>query len=92
MTTMNVGDINRRLGLNSSAVTAQLLSDLGFEPAGRDKRATLYNESDYPAICNAVGNYVKGRANVPMQPRPEKPEKAAKGSDKKPPADDDEEL
>lgn len=92
MTTMNVGDINRRLGLNSSAVTAQLLSDLGFEPAGRDKRATLYNESDYPAICNAVGNYVKSRAGVPMQPRPEKPSKPAKGSDKTPPADDDEEL
>lgn len=88
MTTMNMGDINRRLGLGSSAVNAQMLIDMGFEPAGRDKRAVLFNESDYPAMCNAIGNYIKGRAGVPMQPKPEKA--PAKG--KAPPADDDEEL
>jgi hypothetical protein len=91
MTTMNMGDINRRLGLGSSAVNAEMLINLGFEPAGKDKRAVLFEQSDYPAICKALAKHIEGRASVPMQPKPEKADKApAKG--KAPPADDDEEL
>lgn len=77
--TMSVGDINRRFG--DIPVTEKVLSKLGFEAVGRDKRAVLYKQSDYPAMCNAVSNYIKGKAGVPMQPRPEKEGKpAAKGS------------
>lgn len=87
--TMSVGDINRRLG-DAPQVTERLLTALGFEPVGRDKRAVLYKQSDYPAMCNAVANYIKGKAGVPMQPRPEKDEKpgkpAAKASASKPAA------
>jgi hypothetical protein len=91
MTTMNMGDINRRLGLGSSAVNAELLQGLGFEPVGKDKRAVLFAQSDYPAICKAVAKYISDRASVPMQPKPEKVEKAPAKA-KAPPADDDEEL
>ena len=75
--TMSVGDINRRLG-DAPQVTERLLTALGFESVGRDKRAVLYKQSDYPAMCNAVANYIKGKAGVPMQPRPEKDEKPGK--------------
>lgn len=99
--TMSVGDINRRLG-DAPQVTERLLTALGFEPVGRDKRAVLYKQSDYPAMCKAVAKYIEGKASVPMQPRPEKDEKpkpAAKGGAGKPAAtatkgfdEDDEEL
>lgn len=93
--TMNTGDVSRRLGL---PVTAEQLEGYGFKPSGRDKRAVLWDEDDYPAMCDAIAEYVLSRKAVPMQPRPDRP--PAKGKPKasetkagaKPPADDDEEL
>jgi hypothetical protein len=78
--TMSVGDINRRLG--DVPVTEKLLAKLGFEAVGRDKRAVLYKQSDYPAMCDAVAKYVKSKVHVPMQPRPEKDEKPGKPATK----------
>lgn len=72
--TMSVGDINRRLG--DVPVTEKVLAKLGFEAVGRDKRAVLYAQADYPAMCKAVAKYVADKAGVPMQPRPPKEEKA----------------
>lgn len=97
--TMNTGDVSRRIGLT---ITAELLQELGFEPAGRDKRAVLWDEADYPAMCDALGKHIIGRKAVPMQPRPTpapKKEKAdppkLRGGAKMPSSamdDDDEEL
>lgn len=94
--TMNTGDVCRRIGL---IVTAEMLLELGFEPVAVEKRSKLWAQSDYPAMCNAVGNWIKSRAGVPMQPKPEKKAKApeatpARGLVVPPPVvhDDDEEL
>lgn len=90
--TMNTGDVSRRLGI---PVTAELLTELGFKPVGRDKRAVLWAPEDYPKMCDAVGKYIAGRKNVPMQPKPDRPTKVKKPAAGKPPApsdDDDEEL
>lgn len=93
--TMNTGDVCRRIGL---IVTAELLLELGFEPVAVDKRSKLWAQSDYTAMCNAVGNWIKSRAGVPMQPKPEKKDKAPAASAgkpmtvNKPPVADDEEL
>lgn len=95
--TMNTGDICRRIGIT---ITAELLQELGFEPEARDKRAFLWDDDDYPAMCDAIGKHIIGKKAVPMQPRPEpapRKEKAPKTSASKPakpPAgdDDDEEL
>jgi hypothetical protein len=76
--TMSVGDINRRLG--DVPVTERLLTKLGFEAVGRDKRAVLYDQKDYPAMCAAVADYIRKKDTVPMQPRPEKEEKPAKAA------------
>ncbi len=89
MTTMNTGDISRRLGVQ---VTAEQLTELGFEPVGKDKRAVLWDARDYPAMCERFGNWIKGRANVPMQPKPEGKTKAKAESKAPPAADDDDEL
>jgi len=82
--TMSVGDINRRLG--DVPVTEKLLTKLGFEAVGRDKRAVLYDQKDYPAMCNAVADYIRKKDTVPMQPRPEKDEKPAKATKSTPAA------
>lgn len=93
--TMNTGDVSRRLGI---PVTAELLTELGFEPVGRDKRAVLWAPEDYPKMCDAVGKYIAGRKNVPMQPKPERQAKPTKsktpvaGKPLPPSDDDDEEL
>ncbi len=89
--TMNTGDVSRRMDI---PVTAEKLASLGFKPAGQDKRATLWAQSDYPAMCKAVAKYIESRAGVPMQPKPEtkpkvKPETKPTNSA---PVDDDDEL
>lgn len=92
MTTMNTGDVTRRIGL---VVTTDLIKGLGFKPVGQDKRATLFAQSDYPAICKALGKWVAAKAEVPMQPKPERKEKvlgAGKGKPATPPVEDDDEL
>lgn len=78
--TMNTGDISRRLGV---PVTVELLKELGFTEAGKDKRASLWDQDDYPEMARKVGEYIKSRANVPMQPKPDRKAKPT-------PADDDE--
>lgn len=65
--TMNTGDVSRRIGV---PVTVELLQELGFKPVGQDKRASLWNQADYPKMCAAIGDWVKGRHGVPMQPKP----------------------
>ena len=50
--TLKLGDVNARL--TPIQVTADGLRELGIEPAGRDKRAALYRESQFAAICEAI--------------------------------------
>ena len=71
---MNTGDVGRRLGVG---VTAELLESMGIEPAGRDKRATLFAESDWPAICEKLSAYILGRIDEPRAPRPDRLAKKA---------------
>jgi hypothetical protein len=48
---LRLGQITERLGF---ALTADFLRTMGFEPAGRDRAAVLYHESDFPRICAAL--------------------------------------
>ena len=50
--TLKLGDVNARLA--PIQVTADGLRELGIEPAGRDKRAVLYRESQFTVICEAI--------------------------------------
>lgn len=50
--TLKLGDVNARL--TPIQVSAEGLRELGIEPAGRDKRAVLYRESQFAAICEAI--------------------------------------
>ena len=68
--TMSTGDISRRLGF---PVTTELLSNIGHAPSGQDKRASLWPQSEWPAICQAMSEYCARRVDVPMQPKPPKP-------------------
>jgi hypothetical protein len=77
--TMNTGDVSRRLGV---PVTVPLLESLGFTSVGKDKRASLWDQADYPEMARKVGKYVADRANVPMQDKPPKKSVSA-------PVDDD---
>lgn len=87
--TMNTGDVQRRLGV---PITAATLLQLGFKPVGKDKRASLWDQADYPAMCKAYGAHIAGRANVPMQDKPEAKPKKSDAKVKPPAADDDDEL
>lgn len=92
MSTMNTGDVTRRIGL---VVTSDLIAQLGFKAVGQDKRATLWAQSDYPAMCKALSKWVAGKADVPMQPKPERKEKGSKPTAPvkgKPAPDDDDDL
>ena len=89
---MLTGDICRRIGLT---ISAEMLQELGFEPIGRNKRAVLWDQRDYPAMCVSVGKWIADRQTVPMQPKPAPPKRVGK---KEPAAtttsqeDDDDEL
>lgn len=75
---MMTGDVTRRIGLT---IPAALLEELGFQPVAKDKRAQLWAQSDYPAMCVALGQWVKDRQKIPMQPKPEAaPKKPKKGA------------
>ena len=50
--TLRLCDVNARLA--PIQVSADGLRELGIEPAGRDKRAVLYSESQFVAICEAI--------------------------------------
>ena len=73
--TMQTGDVSRRLGI---PVTADLLTNLGFTVVGTDKRAQLWAQSDYPEMCERLAEFIRGKADVPMQPRPAPPPKKVK--------------
>lgn len=72
---MMTGDVTRRIGLT---IPAALLEELGFKPIAKDKRAQLWAQGDYPAMCVALGQWVKDRQKIPMQPKPEAPPKKPK--------------
>ena len=55
--TLKLGDINARL--KHISVTAEGLRSLGFEPAARDKRAVLYTERQFWAICDSIAQCVQ---------------------------------
>ena len=50
--TLTLGAINERL--HPISLSAAGLVDLGIEPAGRDKRAVLYSESQFAEICQVL--------------------------------------
>lgn len=50
--TLKLGDINARL--RPISISAAGLADLGIEPAGRERRAVLYRESQFAEICGAI--------------------------------------
>lgn len=94
--TMQTGDVSRRMGI---PLTEKMLTDAGFRPVGKDKRAVLWSQSDYPAMCKAIAKVIFDRQNVPMQPRPDRTAAAKKTATQEATkkvdtgtADDDEEL
>ncbi len=52
---LRLGQIGERLGFG---LTADFLKSLGFEPAGRDKSAILFHESQFPQICAALVRHI----------------------------------
>lgn len=58
---INLGTINATLGIT---VSAGFLADIGIDPAGTEKRAVLYRESDFPAICQAIADHVMRKAST----------------------------
>ena len=58
--TLTLGKIGARLGF---ALTADFLRGLGFEPAARERGATLYRESDWTNICSTLIDHIEGARN-----------------------------
>lgn len=54
---IKLGDINARI--SPLTITADGLRQLGFEPAGRDRSATLYREADFPHVCHAMAKVLE---------------------------------
>ena len=54
-TGLKLGQICTRLGFQ---VTADFLKSLGFEPAGRERAAVLFHESDFDRICAALISHI----------------------------------
>lgn len=54
---LKLGQINALL--SPLSLSAECLSHLGFEPAGREKAAKLYRASDFPAICAALVQHIQ---------------------------------
>jgi putative phage-type endonuclease len=52
---LRLGQIGERLGFG---LTADFLKTIGFEPAGRDKSAILFHESQFPHICAALVRHI----------------------------------
>ncbi|NYT68763.1 YqaJ viral recombinase family protein [Pusillimonas noertemannii] len=53
---LRIGNICGRLGFT---MTAGFLEGIGFEPAGRERGAVLYHESDFDRICVALINHIE---------------------------------
>lgn len=58
--TLTLGKIGQRLGF---ALTADFLRSIGFEPAARERGATLYRESDWTKICSTLIAHIEGARN-----------------------------
>jgi hypothetical protein len=56
--TLSIGAINERL--QYFTVTEAGLRGLGFEPAGRERAAPRYHESDFPHVLAAIVAHVQG--------------------------------
>ena len=56
--TIKLGKINACLA--PIQITQAGLSQLGFEPVGKEGAAVLYRESDFPAICQAIAKHAVG--------------------------------
>jgi hypothetical protein len=54
--TLRLGQINERIAPLS--ISADGLRTLGFEPAGRDKSAILFHESQFQGICAALISHI----------------------------------
>lgn len=55
--TLKLGAIGERLGFT---LTEAFVSEvLGIKPSGKDKRAVLYRESDFPRICDALSRHIQ---------------------------------
>ena len=55
--TLSLGDINARLGITMSA--AFVGGTLDVTPAGTNRRALLFNESQFAAICRRLANHAQ---------------------------------
>lgn len=75
--TINTGDVSRWMGI---PVTAERLIDLGFKPAGKDKRAVLWDVKDFPKMCVLLGDWIKQRQHEPMPDKPDAPPKKEKAA------------
>lgn len=67
--TLSLGEINARLGLTMSAA---FVAALGITPAGRARRAILFTESQFAAICRGLIAHVtavRTRHGVGREPR-----------------------
>ncbi|WP_019573412.1 DUF1351 domain-containing protein [Curvibacter lanceolatus] len=53
---LNLGEINAALG--KCDVTAAQLKALGFESVGTERRSTLFRQSDFEAICDALAQHL----------------------------------
>lgn len=60
--TLKLGDVNARLA--PIHVTADGLRSIGIEPAGREKNATLYRESQFAEICQVLVLHLQSVAQL----------------------------
>lgn len=62
--TLRIGEIANRLGFG---ITESFLrTQLGFEPAGKDRNAVLYHESSYRPICDALIEHIAAARDQQM--------------------------
>ena len=55
--TLKLGAIGERLGFT---LTEAFVSEvLGIKPSGKDKRAVMFKESDFPRICDALSRHIQ---------------------------------
>lgn len=60
--TLRLGEINQRIAPLS--ITAEGMAQLGFEPAGKDRRAVLYHASRWPAMCAVIVRHVQAASGL----------------------------
>lgn len=59
---IKLGEINARI--SPLIITAAGLAELGFQPAGKEGTATMFLESDYPRICEALIQHITQVADL----------------------------